>query len=361
MWVWGALELAGIVGLAALGWLGKGWTGRPAIIVLVAVTFLTLVGAVASRVHKWFSNRLQVRVEIELPKQSLPVARPGKQIEAWLEHRRDLCLKPLRDIRERAERERQRNEAPVSGFRIVHPSALVDLSGMMAALAATQSLVGQIYGAQGNRPENREPEEYEREVSEYLARAQVSLTDLLVCRYVSSQRGLLRLRPVNKTDRTFKDVKFVLRLPPWVSVIDSDKLEKPKPLPRAPRAYGTREPPEPILMPGLGIIRESLRPSLLKLGSGVDITSTSSGPVVKYPSVTLRAKDHEGVLPDLHLLVGQDGIPGSLTIQWEATADNAEGRVSGQLRLTIGEEDLAVEDLLHDVLAESEQPASAPE
>lgn len=346
-WLWTAIAIIGPATIAIVNELSKG----P--LVVTVIGGVTLAGALADNARKWASNRLRIGIAIDAPHHPLPANNRTTVIDYWIDRQRDICLGPLHVLQWKAERElramESRASGPTEGSESGWPG-VPDLNGIMASLAAAQNTVSQMRAAMGFRPEDRAPEDFEREVDEYLTATRTALDAHVVADHVRSRRGVLRLRPVNGTDRTFKDVTFVLRFPAGVTPLDPEMIGEPPPLPHVPRAFGTAVPGN-YLTSSLTFgpsIPGAYTPKVL-VGT-VDIESTSSGHVVTYPPVTLRAREHEKALPEIHLLTTPDAAPGTITVYWDATAENAEGRLSGQFPLHIGSEPYTSAELLESLI-----------
>jgi hypothetical protein len=342
-WLWTAIAILGPATIAVVNELSKG----PAVVTVIGG--VTLVGALADNARKRVNDRLRITITIDAPQQPLPANNRTHIVDHWITQQRDTCLEPLYVLQRKAERQlrtmKSQASDPTAEFKPA-ASAIPDLSSIMASLVSARNTVSGMRAAMGYRPENRAPEDYQREATEYLTAARSTLDDYIVAFYVRSRRGVLRLRPINMTDRTFTAVTFVLRFPSCVTPIDPETIAEPPALPSVPRKFGTAVPGNYLtsVMTSGPFFPTAFEPAVPL--ESVDIEYTSSGAVVTYPPVTLRAQDHNTALPEVHLLLTPDAEPGSITVQWEATAENAEGRVSRQFHLDIGSDPLVPANFL---------------
>lgn len=342
-----SIEIAGICGLAILSWVGKGWNGKPSLIVLAIVFVLTLASAVASKVQKWISDRFRVKLQLVDDDWRVSIAcNVNEEFASWLDSRRGVCMQPLRDL----DREIQaRREASAGGYQLVQLDAYEAriMGEAMESLANVQSQINEIWGSS---PEDRTREAYIEEVEAYLKEADTALRGRFLVAYVQSGKGLLRPCLINSTDRTFKDVQLSIFLPTGVSAIDPLEIDEDISMPKEPRKYGTRVPSN-VLRLGYGSLFLPPMASHVPTGPFVSIEKSSTGTRVEYPAVTLRAKGRADDFPEVHLLMLDEFATKTLNVKWEATADNAEGRVSGEFSIAVGPESVTPRDLLGEDLA----------
>lgn len=192
--------------------------------------------------------------------------------------------------------------------------------------------------------DRRTPEQYEEQVESHLKRFEQALNERLRWGYLREGLGRLSITAINPTDRTFESVEVALHLSGKVTARDPDDVSPPMPtLPGRPRAFGERIPFD------LGLDRLSRTsfpyvPPPVTFPSGPEIDNSASARI-KFDTVTLRPGARDAELDIVHLIVTEP--PGS-TIEgtWEATATNADGRVSGSFTIPVGDRPLPVQRLL---------------
>ncbi len=190
--------------------------------------------------------------------------------------------------------------------------------------------------------EYRSAETYTKEVDEYIAGLAAALPEVLLARSVLHDAGLLRLGVVNNTERTFTGVRVELALPEGVEVCVwkqdvNDRVESPQP----PMLYGKG---------GVGAHPTHLYGDILR---GIaqsrplwvpDADSDGETTSIVYCDTEVRA-DGTHELPPIWLLLDQ-GAPGELRIKWEATAKEANKRLSGTIVILVAAEFMGGPELL---------------
>jgi hypothetical protein len=204
-----------------------------------------------------------------------------------------------------------------------------------------------IYGAAGlgglSGRERRSEEDYREEVAGYLDELREQLPGILPARAVMHGVARLRLTVVNNSDATFTKVQVEAKLPAdvWVTEWRYEMEDQAEP-PKAPTPYGQAR------LSRLGYSGISMS-SLINPGGPVtpwrpDVDRRSDAVYVEYLPEDVRAR---GVtpLPSLWLVIG-DPSRRSIEVRWEATATNAQRRLSGTLSVPVDEPPVAVEELM---------------
>lgn len=294
-----------------------GWTF--AFSVSLAALFAALAIAIP-QLQQWQesqASRLTVTLESSLTSKRIPIYDIDEYINKEVEAEGVGCLESLRRD---------------SGKRATGEDGVGDAYRMMAQ--AMRSSLGSFAG----RPDERTLEQYEDEVQRYLVRFRTYVSDMLLFQYIRAGLGRLSLTVVNTTDRTIEGVQLEVELPGSVIALDPDDVREPTP-PARPREYGK---PRPYLDPVLGGVGLNFDTSLIsspRLRS-VDIDNSSSARITFHVGIIrpLARKD----LGEIHLIVRQAQ---SISGRWEATATNADGRISGPLMIDVDNAKVSVESL----------------
>lgn len=188
--------------------------------------------------------------------------------------------------------------------------------------------------------------DFRKEVGSYGQKLRDQLPDVLRARAVLHGVARLKLQVVNDTDTTFTRVQVEAKLPPHLWATDwqdavADDAEPPTP----PTPYGEARISRMGSYRGFGpAIRPLVPGSLTATPWRPDVRQRSGAIEVEYVPEDVRAK---GVtpLPSVWLLL-EDSDSDEVEVSWEATATNAEKRVSGTLRVPITRPPASIKDLL---------------
>lgn len=205
-------------------------------------------------------------------------------------------------------------------------AAAQKVSSSLASIAKTTAL------SSLRRPDKRTREEYREDVHKYLVDYRTFLCEQLQAEYLSRKACRFNVTLVNPTDRVFESVQVKICLHGRVKALVSDEIPTPRGVrrPARPRPFGT---PPPLI--DFGSI-SGISPSYVPAGPYVSsfnkpklVIDNSASARITYPSVTLRPRAQIS-LDEVALIVNEP--PGSVvTVTWEATAMNAEGRAKGSL------------------------------
>jgi hypothetical protein len=319
-WVWALATAASTVALLVLNVTSKGSNSPATTGAVLIIAFLGLVSNLAPQLQAWRTRRFQVAVLPEQPQEPITVGLDGPTVlDEWRTRRRDQLLVSLH----RAQERQAGTASSTSSIR-----ALNDIAEMAEKAA----------WAVGRRPDQRTPQLYQDQVDRYLVEAEEALRDALRRRYTEARVGALTLRLVNKTNRTFKNVRVVLRLPGWADVIDQEQLPDRPTTPEPPTPFGT-----PTMV--MDIASSSLTNwGLTRMHKPVppgrpEVREVDDQVVITYPEVTLRPHEQDRMLPVLHLWI-RDGAPASmLPVRWEATAEDADGLITEKFDLPLSDDD----------------------
>lgn len=224
---------------------------------------------------------------------------------------------------------------------------LSPLSPLMKRMMGTSSAFKQSVLLGGIGGEYRREEDYRQEVGEYLDKLREELPAVLRARALLHEVARLKLAVVNNTDTTFTAVRVEVLLP------DLAVTEWP------PEVRDEGEPPDPPTPYGqatrssLGVYGGIRVPSLI---SGVgpvaafntpDVVRRADGVYAEYTPVDVRA---QGVtpLPSVWLRI-EDLSTETVPVRWEATATNADKRLSGSFSIPITPPPLTVAELMEEV------------
>jgi hypothetical protein len=198
--------------------------------------------------------------------------------------------------------------------------------------------------ASGLGGEYRSAETYTKEVDKYIAELSAALPDMLLARSVLHDAGLLRLDVVNNTERTFTGVRVELTVPDGIEVCvwerDVNKRVDP---PAAPVPYGEGSAGAHRQHIYGGILQGIPQPRPFWVPDADSDGTTTS---VVYSDTEVRA-DGTHELPPIWLLLDQDA-PNELQIKWEATAKEANKRLSGTIVVPVAAEFVNGSELLAD-------------
>lgn len=188
-----------------------------------------------------------------------------------------------------------------------------------------------------SNPDPRTREEYEAECETYLAECRRWLNDVLWQAHLYASGGRIRTFITNATDRAFEDVEVVLYVSGGVSAADPENLDEHYDcLPPRPRPFGQRIPVDTGILlrtPGFPALVD---PSAAFRGQmGPDTDNSASARVTLRP-ITLRPHAREELDP---IILATSEPPGaSLRGTWSATATNADGRVQGEISVSVSRE-----------------------
>jgi hypothetical protein len=191
--------------------------------------------------------------------------------------------------------------------------------------------------------EYRSEEMFRSSVREYLHELEEVLPDALRARSVVHQVARLKLEVVNNTDKTFTGVRVELLLPLGLEAWEEpDDARQDAELPSPPAPYGTGRVER--LSPFGGVSVPSLRPVVPPTVPFPEIEHRPDGLHVALLEPDVRA---QGVTPlrSVWLVIGEPGTE-ALEIRWEATATNAEGRLTGHITVPVAGPAAGISELL---------------
>jgi hypothetical protein len=225
---------------------------------------------------------------------------------------------------------------------------LSPLTPFMKHIMGTSSAFKQSLLLGGTGGEYRSEEDYRQEVGEYLNKLREALPVVLRARALLHEVARLKLAIVNNTDTTFTGVRVEVLLPPVLAVTEwpqemRDEGEPPDP----PTPYGQ------ATRAGSGLYGSLLTPSLIPRVGPIasfntpDIERRLDGVYVEYTPVDVRA---QGVtpLPSVWLCI-EDLRTETVPVRWEATATNADKRLSGSFSVPVTPPPLAAAELMEEV------------
>ncbi len=209
--------------------------------------------------------------------------------------------------------------------RPIPPPPKRETAASMAGLDIGNALRG--LGHLGVQPENRTPEEYDKQVEDYLEEARPALLSLLRMQAVRVGIGRLHLAVLNLGDDNFENVVTELFLPGAVAAFfDVRETEDQLDFPARPRKWGPRtfdyRIAAPFMPHNLGI--ERLSPGKI---------SNSGSSTVRFAPVHVRPQ-HKHSLHDIHV-VAIAGEASLLDGTWTATATNVSGTAKGEFTIPL--------------------------
>lgn len=264
-------------------------------------------------------DQLDVDVRLGAETELHAVAVGTELIEEYCEHRRSSLLAPLESARREA-----------LGPRSVYG----------------QDKFAGILGRSLDQ-EFRTEEQFREEVSRYIDDLRDALPSVLRARAVLHGVARLKLEVHNQTDATFSSVRVEVRLPAevWATEWQEEVRDQAEP-PEPPVAYGQAR------RSGLGYARVfpsvlPIRPGSLQARWRPDVERRADAVHVEYVPEDVRA---QGVtpLPSLWLLLDDPTIT-TVEVRWEATATNAEKRLTGVITVPVSQPPAGVAQLLADL------------
>lgn len=207
-------------------------------------------------------------------------------------------------------------------------------------------------GGLGSR-EHRSEEQFRGEVSGYLDKLREELPGILPARSVTHGIARLKLEVVNNTDTTFTKVRVEAKLPPelWVTEWQNEVRSEAE-LPSPPRAYGQPRLSGLGLRHGISFASVIAPPGALAGPWRPDVLRRPDAVYVDYIPEDVRA---QGVttLPSVWLVIA-DPATQAVLVRWEATATNAERRLSGTITVPVQQPPASVEELMADLPEEDD-------
>lgn len=215
--------------------------------------------------------------------------------------------------------------------------------GMLASLARFHMprkmgmLPPLLLGAEG-----RKPEEYETQVERYLKDATETLPIRLL--YEGVRRAhQYKVEITNLTDRNFEAVRLELTIEGSVRGyfdLDDARYELGvDQLPTRPRPYGdVQDLLSGFHMPHITPFSRMAQPP-------VGWIDNSASARIRFADQDLRPHGRT-VTASWRLFAGRDLAGQDIAIKWSTTAKNTEGKVDGELRLTVHQDVLGLRDLL---------------
>jgi hypothetical protein len=193
-----------------------------------------------------------------------------------------------------------------------------------------------VYGL-GEQPDKRTEEDYEREVEEYLAKAEETVRDHLLHQRYESDGATLRLVVDNPTDRNFQKLVVTAHVHgdvvKWPSSVGVRVYAAPN-WPAVPAVLGT-----PRKLPG---IERLLNPAALYPRAAdraivnpiprFEIEDTGSV-TITYAAVDIRPRTPTA-LPAVAVMV-REPAGTILRVEWTATAENVDGKIEGELGVEV--------------------------
>lgn len=204
--------------------------------------------------------------------------------------------------------------------------------------------------------EFRSEDQFRAEVDRYLDDLEDALDSALVSRAVVHGVARLDLEIINDTDQNFTRVRVEAQLPPGLSVSEwpGDHRERAE-LPQPPVRYGEGRRER---FAGLGVMGtvdvSSLRPGALNPW-WPEITTGKDTIIVDFVPEDVRPRGRES-LPTLWLVVSDPAMD-SVSVSWEATATNVDGRLSGDLSVPVICPPVGLAELLEPLPEEESSPA----
>jgi len=190
------------------------------------------------------------------------------------------------------------------------------------------------------RPDERSEADYVQEVTAYLEKLSVAYRMNHLHGRLHSRDAALCLVVDNNTDRNFRGLTVRVHVGGDVKCWPdefSDRLSEVPELPAQPRALGTPEPlPDPMAAVLSARLFDSTPNAPTPFTSPGFVIENTGSVTIEFDDVDVRPRTPV-VLPPVALLVHEP--PGStLLVRWEATAENVDGRLEGELTVQVHEQ-----------------------
>ena len=189
--------------------------------------------------------------------------------------------------------------------------------------------------------DHRRPETYREEVEEHLRELEEVLPDVLTERAVLHDIGRLTFVVTNEKEHSWKDLRVELSFAkgPALFTFRHEREQDEHQLPEPPRAYGTGPDPYDVSSLLSPITLPEIEPAWTPSASTEDDKIR-----VSFGDVDVRAEG-KAFLPNIWLIVDENA-PSVISIDWEATADNATKRLKGTIDVAVSDEYIAPAQLL---------------
>jgi hypothetical protein len=267
--------------------------------------------------------------------------RPEREVEDFDEYLKQNPARPSMSLRDLTELERKEEDGEdLTEDERESLSAIREK--MRPALEAISRSLSNPFGRLAGEPDTRTPEDYIREVDNYISNLRDYLNVALLRRHIEKGFGSIKVKISNGTDRILEDVQIILTF--QGKVTGSNEAPSLPDEPSKPREFGKRKP----------LLKSYLGPSSI-LGYRTDHFSgalqeadidNSGSCSIKYLPLTVRPHSTEW-LDDIHLITREE--PGNvLEGTWTATARNVDGQASGRFEIAISHEGPSLEHILFD-------------
>lgn len=360
-WLSLVLGGVGVAGLAILPSLLPSWGGVGALIATV-ILGLCVVLAVAAptlqHVESERAKRLLLTVQISdrpVPTwEDVPAA-----VRAVAAAEEASVLQSLRDVQaaqkrtaaaDNPERTTWAKAGSLTGVSMKELKRLLERDERGEVLSATEAATladyrataGSFYKAaasalskgMGGQSETRTAEAFEGEARKYAGEVLNRAREAVRIAYVSEPTHAFCVTITNPTPRTLEEVEFEVYIPGKFAAHEGrERLdERDLDLPTRPWPYGKGQAPRlrldtAHLLPGIS------RP--IQIDPGAPTIDNSQSARITYAPVTIRPES-SAALRAVWLITG---LPTGTRLQgsWEATARNAEGKLTGQFEVRVGD------------------------
>lgn len=195
----------------------------------------------------------------------------------------------------------------------------------------------------GRLGDERSPTDFRNEVERYLESASGALPGEMCLALVDKYQPF-GLELHNLTERNFTRVEAKIHITGDVVGMDLDDLDRDTFLPAPPQAFGQPRDWGPILPTQL---LAPLNPPNPRIGPQID---NSRSVHVRFPVVDLRPRDRIPLDP-LFVVARETLVGEPITVEWSATATNADGLARGSLSAVVA-------DSAHDPISLLSEPHS---
>ena len=215
--------------------------------------------------------------------------------------------------------------------------------------AANRSLLGAAFAAAVSR-DLRSIEQYEAEIDSYLAEVKQALLERGIWHLARHLPAKLAMQVRNSNARNYAQVGVILAIKSTMvrgyerGTLDLIDKDKPRRLPKPPAPLGTPSGGAASSW-GVGLIPQIIPgpklsglPSLPVLRRGWQASNNDEGVNIEFDPCDLRP--YEVIqLPTVPLVVKT--LPGTvISVEWAATATNADGKVTGRCAMSVSESTL---------------------
>ena len=181
--------------------------------------------------------------------------------------------------------------------------------------------------------ESRSPDEYRRQVAEYLAKMTPLLPEVSRAEAITNVAPSMQLVLINKTEHNFAGVRIEVTIEGNVWGYRNAEDAKPD-APEPPRKWGAQST---LFVPNLSLRMPTVGP----LGPYIDNSSSTR---IMFDDIDLRPNEQVELDP-IYLVCDVSHSGATLTARWNATTSSASGVVSGEFPIHVSSDVFSLNDV----------------